>query len=316
MAHIPVLLNEVLSFIGGPQTGIVADATIGGGGHAEAILRAMGMARVIGLDQDGEAVERVRARLTPLFPGRIRVEKARFDQLGEVLDRLGTPRVDAALFDLGVSSFHLDDPARGFSFLRDGPLDMRMDRDDPLTAADIVNHREERELSLIFRQYGEERHATRIARAIVRERARAAIETTGALAEIVAAAIPARERRASAIHPATRVFQALRIAVNRELEILDPALRAAAERLSPGGRIAVISFHSLEDRIVKRAFADMEPQCRCPKDLPVCRCGRPGILRVLTRKPVAPGSAEVEQNPRARSARLRVAERLSGRLAA
>lgn len=316
MAHIPVLLNEVLSFIGGPQTGIVADATIGGGGHAEAILRAMGMARVIGLDRDGEAVERVRARLTPIFPGRIRVEKARFDQLGEILDRLGTPQVDAALFDLGVSSFHLDDPARGFSFLRGGPLDMRMDRDDPLTAADLVNHREERELSLIFRQYGEERHAARIARAIVRERGRAPIETTGALAEIVAAAIPARDRRASSIHPATRVFQALRIAVNRELELLDPALRMAAERLSPGGRIAVISFHSLEDRIVKRTFMDMEPQCRCPKESPVCRCGRPGILRVLTRKPVSPGNAEVEQNPRARSARLRVAERLSGRLAA
>jgi len=311
LAHIPVLLNEVLSYIGGPQSGVVADSTIGGGGHAEAILRAMDMAQVIGLDRDGEAVERVRARLTPLFPGRIRIEKARFDRLGEVLDRLGAPRVDAALFDLGVSSFHLDDPSRGFSFLRDGPLDMRMDRDDPLTASVIVNQWEERELERIFRHYGEERHAARIARAIVRERGRAAIGTTKALAEITAAAIPARERRASPIHPATRVFQALRIAVNGELDVLEPALRAAAERLSPGGRIAVISFHSLEDRIVKRTLADMEPRCRCPKESPVCRCGRPGILRVLTRKPVEPGRDEVENNPRARSAKLRVAERLA-----
>lgn len=307
--HAPVLASEVLSFLEFSGEGLVVDATLGGGGHAEAFLKRMEKARLIGMDRDREAVERCGRRLAP-YAGRVSLHKAHFAELGAVLEKEGAPGARAMVFDLGVSSYHLDDPARGFSFRHPGPLDMRLDREGTQTAADIVNGANERELASIFRKYGEEKRAGRIARAIVAHRSQAPIETTDALARIVEQAA-GPHRGARRIHPATKVFQALRIAVNRELEGLGEAIAAAVDALAPGGRIAVISFHSLEDRIVKNTFRDLTTRCVCPKESPVCVCGRPGKLSVLTKKPVVPGAEEISQNPRARSARLRVAERLA-----
>ncbi|MGK7345075.1 MAG: 16S rRNA (cytosine(1402)-N(4))-methyltransferase RsmH [Candidatus Nitrospinota bacterium M3_3B_026] len=308
--HAPVMLGEVLSFVAHPGARVVVDATAGGGGHSEAILeRVPGVELLVGIDRDEEAADRARARLAR-FGRRARVVKASFDRLGDVLDRLGMEKADAIVMDLGVSSYHLDEAERGFSFRLAGPLDMRMDRRRKLTAADIVNAADERELASIFRKYGEERKARRIAWAIARERRKAPIEDTLRLARIVekAAGAPGGPRR---IHPATRVFQALRMAVNDELGMLERGILEGVERLSPGGRIVVISFHSLEDRKVKQTFAGLTRRCVCPKELPKCVCGRPGKLRLLTKKPLRPGEKEVSENPRSRSAKLRAAERLA-----
>ena len=307
--HIPVLMGEVLSHIVRPMTRSVLDATLGAGGHAEAILKAMDQVRLIGMDRDDMAIAIARRRLAP-YGDRATVARADYSHIGRLLDEQGLAGVDAILMDLGVSSMQLDDPARGFSFSHDGPLDMRMDRSGPVSARDLVNSADEKELVRIFREYGEEKNAPRIARAIVNQRAASPIETTGQLAAIVAACSfspPGRRR----IHPATRVFQAIRIAVNKELELLGRSLETAVDRLNPGGRIAVISFHSLEDRIVKRAFQRMASSCVCPKGVPVCVCGQKPRVQVITKKPVAPSEEEAESNPRARSARLRVAERLA-----
>lgn len=304
------MLGEVLSFVAHPGARVVVDATAGGGGHSEAILeRVPGVELLVGIDRDEEAADRARARLAR-FGRRARVVKASFDRLGDVLDRLGMEKADAIVMDLGVSSYHLDEAERGFSFRLAGPLDMRMDRRRKLTAADIVNAADERELASIFRKYGEERKARRIAWAIARERRKAPIEDTLRLARIVekAAGAPGGPRR---IHPATRVFQALRMAVNDELGMLERGILEGVERLSPGGRIVVISFHSLEDRKVKQTFAGLTRRCVCPKELPKCVCGRPGKLRLLTKKPLRPGEKEVSENPRSRSAKLRAAERLA-----
>ncbi len=302
------MLEEVVAWFDRPETGVVVDGTLGGGGHAEALLaRLPGITNYVGFDRDADAIERCKVRLAP-FGDRVTLVHASFFDMAEEIERLAVGPAGAILIDLGVSSYQLDQGERGFSFVGDGPLDMRMDRRQPTTAATLVNGIDERELAKIFFEYGEERHARRIAKAIVAERTGAPIETTRRLAAIVAASVPrSRDER---IHPATKVFMALRIAVNDELAGLGQALQRAIGLLRPKGRIGVIAFHSLEDRVVKRTLADEEPRCICPKRQPVCTCGEPGRVKVLTRKPVMPGEAEKAENPRARSARFRVAERL------
>ncbi|GIW08254.1 MAG: ribosomal RNA small subunit methyltransferase H [Dehalococcoidia bacterium] len=302
--HLPVLLTEAIELLNVRPGGRYLDGTAGAGGHSEAILHASAPdGRVLALDVDPAAVARVRARLAP-FGERARVEQANFASLRDVAADAGFLPLDGVLLDLGISSFQLADPEVGLSFQRDDPLDMRLDRTLETTAADLVNSLGERELADLIVRYGEEPAARRIARAIVRRRP---LRTTGQLAAIVEQAVGRPRGR---IHPATRVFQALRIAVNDELGALDRALTAAIEALRPGGRLAVISFHSLEDRIVKQRFAAEAKGCVCPPNLPRCVCGRVPRLRVVTRRPVTPSPAELAKNPRSRSAKLRAAERL------
>jgi 16S rRNA (cytosine1402-N4)-methyltransferase len=315
--HTPVLGEQVCALLL-PPTGVsggaaprMVDLTVGGGGHASMLLAATAPGgRLLGLDRDPAALAAAAEALAP-FGERAVLARGAFADAAEVAADHGFLPADAVLMDLGVSSHHLDDPARGFSFSREGPLDMRMDPDGPTTAADLVNELPVKELARIFREYGEERHATRVARAVVRARGRGPITTTTALADVVEAALP-RPRGPVRIHPATRVFQALRMAVNDELGQLERGLDAAFDMLAPGGRLAVISFHSLEDRRVKRRFADLATGCICPPSFPECRCGRTPRARRLTRRVVRPDAAEVAANPRARSARLRAIERLSG----
>src|SRR2546428_6903906 len=307
-AHRPVLLWEALEALAVRPGGLWVDGTVGAGGHAEAILRATAPdGRLLACDRDAEALETVRRRLAP-FGERVRLRHADFRRLAALLDEIGAAPVSGILLDLGISSLQLDDPGRGFSFQKDGPLDMRIDRLQPTTAADLVNALPEERLAAILREHGEEKAAGRIARAIARDRARAPVATTRRLAEIVASAVPARGR--SRIHPATRTFQALRIEVNGELEGLDRLIEEAAARLEPGGRFAVISFHSLEDRIVKRTFRGLTRRCVCPRDLPICACGRPGVVRLVTAKALPPSAGEIRDNRRTRSTPLRAAERL------
>jgi 16S rRNA (cytosine1402-N4)-methyltransferase len=281
--------------------GFFVDATLGAGGHAEALLARGGGVRLLGIDRDPDALARARQRLAR-FGDRVTFREADFADLAAVLD--GFPAPDGILADLGVSSMQLDDGQRGFSFRRDGPLDMRMGRSGR-SAADIVATASVEELTRIFRDFGEERMAAKIARGIVAERTRGPIQTTRHLARIVAEEKGSREK----IDPATRVFQALRIEVNQELVALARFLAAASARLNEGGRLAVIAYHSLEDRIVKDAFRRESGVCLCPPKLPACICGARMVLRVLTRRPIRPGEAEVRRNPRSRSARLRVAEK-------
>jgi 16S rRNA (cytosine1402-N4)-methyltransferase len=286
----------------------MADVTVGLGGHAAAILDACapdGM--LVGLDRDVDALAIARERLPA---HRVRLHHAEASALTEVLTREGWPAVDGVLFDLGVSSLQLDTPERGFSFQREGPLDMRMDRRSSLTAAEIVNEWPQSDLADLIRRYGEEGWAARIAASLVRARTLRPLTSTRDLADLIVNAIPARYREAHP-HPATRTFQALRIAVNRELDDLEPALEAARARLSIGGRLVVIAFHSLEDRIVKQVFRRWEGACVCPPALPICRCGRRRLARVLTRRPIMPSAEESQANPRARSARLRAVERVA-----
>ena len=307
MEHQPVLAEEVVSFLvpALEHGGVVVDATLGRAGHARLLLDAAPRARLVGIDRDPDAVEASRAHLAS-HRTRVRLVRDDFARLPAVLERLGIAQVRGVLLDLGVSSPQLEDAHRGFSFRFDGPLDMRMDPTSGVSADDVVNGYGERGLARVIRHYGEERFAARIARAIVRARP---IRSTGALAEIVARAMPAASRRTGG-HPARRTFQAIRIEVNDELGALERALPAAAGALEIGGRIVVISYHSLEDRTVKRFFADESKGCTCPPDFPVCRCGGEARLRVLTRRPVRPGRDELEQNPRASAAKLRAAERI------
>lgn len=307
--HQPVMLAEVLQALNLKPGGTYVDCTVGGGGHSREILRLTAPDGVlIGLDRDPLAIRRAERELAE-FGGRARLIYENFVNLPRVLKGLGISQVDGLLYDLGVSSLQLDDPGRGFSYMADGPLDMRMDPAGPVTAADLVNGLEEKELAEIIFRYGEERWARRIASFIAAERKRRPIESTGRLVEIIKMAVPAGARRTGP-HPAKRTFQALRIAVNGELEELAGALKEAVVFLKPEGRICVLSFHSLEDRIVKETFRELAGTCRCPPGAPVCGCRKEGVLRVLTRRPVLPSPGEVERNPRARSARLRVAERL------
>ncbi len=301
--HVPVLLKAVMDALRPLPGGRLIDGTLGAGGHAEAWLEATGPdGRVLGFDRDASAAAMARARLSR-FGERLRVVQASYAEMGEIAPAQGFGAVDAVLLDLGFSSLQIGDPGRGFAFRRDGPLDMRYDVRQPLTAADLVNGLSERELADLIFRYGEERHAQRIARAIVAERP---IASTVKLAEIVARAMPRSRER---IHPATRTFQALRIAVNDELGELERALPQALGLLAPGGRLAVISFHSLEDRIVKQFMRRESQDCVCPPRQPVCTCGHVATLRVATRRPIEADDAEIAQNPRARSAKLRVAER-------
>lgn len=312
-SHEPVLAAEVAELLVPALTGggVLLDATVGLGGHARRLLLGAPRATLIGIDRDAHALAQARARLTALGE-RVELVHADFSQLAAVLERLGSPPLRGVLFDLGVSSPQLDRPERGFSFRRDGPLDMRMDPSRGLSAEVIVNDYPEAELARLIARYGEERFARRIARAIVSNRP---IATTGRLAEVIAGAIPQASRRGARTHPARRTFQALRIAVNDELGELERALPAALDALAPGGRVCVISYHSLEDRIVKRTFAAAVGACACPPGLPVCSCGARARLRVLTRRAVRPGVAEVAANPRASAARLRAAEALAGEAA-
>ena len=300
--HVPVMVREVVEFFAPAADGLVVDATFGGGGHSLALLAAYPSLRVLGLDRDPDAVATAPQR------ARLRVATANFGRLGEALaDELGpdgdhSGAVEGVLLDLGVSSHQLDTPTRGFSYHRAGPLDMRMGPDAEFSADQAVNEWDAADLERAIRRFGEERYARRIADRIVRNRP---IADTAELAAVIAAAVPAPARRRS--HPARRVFQALRIAVNAELEALAAGLDAALAWLRPGGRLVVIAYHSLEDRIVKRRFLAGAGGCVCPPDLPVCACDRPGELQIITRSPVRPSAAEIGANPRARSARLRVA---------
>lgn len=307
--HLPVMPEEVIRFLAPKSGGIYVDGTVGGAGHAALILEASspdGM--LIGFDRDKEALTAAEERLLP-FGLRARLEHGNFAGIAEVLAELGIERIDGILLDLGVSSPQLDRAERGFSFQKGAPLDMRMDRSSGATAAELLNTLPERELARIIRDYGEERWAKRITAFIVRAREESPVETTMQLVEIVKAAVPrgAWEER---LHPATRTFQALRIAVNDELASLEKGLDLGVRMLSQGGRVVVIAFHSLEDRIVKNSFRRLAHGCTCPRDFPYCVCGNKPMLRVLTGKPVMAGETEIEVNPRSRSARLRSAERI------
>ncbi len=303
--HNPVLLDACIQALQVRSGGVYVDGTLGRAGHSREIARKLTTGRLICIDRDDAAIEAARERLAP-WMDRVTLVHSNFSQLGEVLgDR---EDVDGMLFDLGVSSPQLDDPARGFSYQKDAPLDMRMDRSGPLTAREVVNAWSLEELRRILYEYGEERYAPAIARAIVKTRETRPIETTLELVDVIKSAMPPAALREKQ-HPAKRSFQAIRIAVNGELEALPPMLEAAVDKLRPGGRLAVITFHSLEDRIVKRTLRELARGCTCPPEFPVCVCGKKP--RVRLEKPVTPSAAEVEANPRARSARLRVAEKLA-----
>jgi len=306
--HTTVLLREAADLLAPRTGGVYVDGTLGGGGHAEEVLRRSAPDGVlIGLDQDQDAVARCSERLRP-FGDRARLRQANFRDLAPVLAGLGIDAVDGILLDLGLSWFHLRSAERGFSFQAEGPLDMRMDRTGGATAGDLVNTLTRQELSRILREYGEERKADAIAKAIERARARGPITSTIQLAQVVSSVFPPYPPRRT--HPATLTFQALRIAVNDELGALQQVLDQAVGLLRPGGRIAVISFHSLEDRMVKQCFAQHAKPCTCPPKLPVCSCGRKADLEIVTKRPVVPSAEEVASNPAARSAKLRAAEKL------
>jgi 16S rRNA (cytosine1402-N4)-methyltransferase len=306
-AHVPVLLREVLEALRPERGGVLVDATLGLGGHAEALLDASPSVRLVGIDRDPEALALARVRLAR-FGDRFVAVEGRHEELALHLDRLDLPEVDGVLADLGVSSMQLDRAERGFSFMKDGPLDMRMGRTGP-TAADLVAELPGEELARVFRDYGEEPRAKAVARAVVSARETAPIRTTGELRALVAKAVGGR--REEGRDPATRVFQALRIATNRELVELERFLDDAIARLSLGARVAVLSYHSLEDRIVKDVFRDRAAGCTCPPSFPVCVCSRRRVLALVTKKPIRPSDEEVHENRRSRSARLRVAERIA-----
>ncbi len=308
MKHQSVLLAECVRYLDIDPDGTYVDGTLGLGGHSEAILRELDKGRLIGIDRDERALEYARERLAP-FGKKATLVRGNFGDLGAILDGLGIGKVDGMLFDLGVSSPQLDDGSRGFSYMQDAPLDMRMDERAPLTAREVLNTWSEAELRSIFWRYGEERYAGRIAEAVVAERERGPIETTGQFVDIIRRTMPAAALREKQ-HPAKRCFQAVRIAVNDELGELERMLDTAPDRLKKGGRLLVISFHSLEDRMVKEAIRKRENGCTCPPDFPVCTCGFVKTLKSVTRKPVSPDPEELAANPRARSARLRIAERV------
>lgn len=306
--HVSVLLEEAVEGLKIRPDGIYLDGTLGLGGHSAAIAGRLTTGLLIGVDRDETAIKRAGDRLR-CFGERIRLVHGSFAMLGDILDSLEIQGVDGMLFDLGVSSPQLDEAERGFSYRMDAPLDMRMDQTQGKTAWDVVNNYEEAELSHIFYTYGEERYARRVSAAIVKSRAEQPIDTTLQLADIIRSAMPAAALREKQ-HPAKRCFQAIRIEVNDELGEVEQMMRAAPDRLNPGGRLCVISFHSLEDRIVKQGIAVREHGCTCPREAPVCTCGFRQTLKTITRKPILPKPEECAANPRARSAKLRVAERV------
>ena len=305
--HKPVLLDACIQALNIRPDGIYVDGTLGRAGHSMEIARRLTTGRLICIDRDQAAIDAARVRLAPWLD-RVTLVRSNFSELGEILSGAGVSGADGMLFDLGVSSPQLDDASRGFSYMQDAPLDMRMDTAAPLTAYEVVNAWSQEELRRILYEYGEERYAPAIAKAIVRARETAPVKTTLELVEVIKSAMPPAALREKQ-HPAKRSFQAIRIAVNGELDALPPMLRAAVDGLNPGGRLAVITFHSLEDRIVKRTLADLARGCTCPPDFPVCVCGKKPRVRLLNRKPITAGSAELADNPRARSAKLRTAEK-------
>ena len=305
--HKPVLLGPCIEALRIHPDGIYVDGTLGRAGHSREIAQRLTTGRLICIDRDQSAIEAARERLAPWLD-RVTLVRSNFSELGDVLRQAGVSGADGMLFDLGVSSPQLDDASRGFSYMQDAPLDMRMDTSAALSAYEVVNTWSQEELRRILFEYGEERYAPAIARAIVRAREAAPVETTLELVEIIKSAMPPAALREKQ-HPAKRSFQAIRIAVNGELDALPPMLDAAVNGLNPGGRLAVITFHSLEDRIVKRALAEMARGCTCPPEFPVCVCGRRPRVRLVNRKPVTADEAELADNPRARSAKLRVAEK-------
>ncbi len=312
LGHLPVLADEVVTMLAPAPGSLQIDATLGGGGHTERILGATDPdGRLLGLDADGAAVARVDRRLRPRFGERLVLRQSNFRQLGRVAPEAGFGAVDGCLFDLGLSSFQLADADRGFGIRTGGPLDMRFDTSRGVPASDLLGSLDTAELTALFRRYGEEPYAPRIARAIVAERAAAPLRSAEELAALVERVAPRTPPGRRPVHPATRVFQALRIAVNEELDALQEGLTAALDLLRPGGRLVVLSYHSLEDRIVKRFFQQERRGCVCPPEVPVCVCGRSPRLRLVTRRSVTSSPSEIAVNPRARSARLRAAERLA-----
>ena len=309
--HKPVMLDECMELLNIRKDGVYIDATLGGAGHSSEILRRLGSkGLLIGTDQDQNAIEAATERLQNVkTDGRFIVSHTNFENIREVIRTQKIEAVDGVLMDLGVSSHQLDEEERGFSYQHDAPLDMRMNKSEEMDAAWVVNSYRLEELTRIIREYGEEKWASRIAEFIVRNREKQKIKTTGELVDIIKAAIPAAARRGGP-HPARRTFQAIRIEVNRELEVLDKSLRGITGILNPGGRIVVITFHSLEDRIVKRIFQEKAHGCICPSDFPKCVCGRKPEVRILTKKPAVASEEELGGNPRARSAKLRAAERI------
>ena len=307
--HTSVLLNETVDGLNVRPDGVYVDATLGGGGHAFELCSRLGkQGRFIGIDQDAAAIEAAGARLSG-FGERVTIVRSNYCEMKLRLHELGIDRVDGIMLDLGVSSYQLDTAERGFSYRVDAPLDMRMDQRQRLTARDIVNDYSESELFRVIRDYGEDRFAKNIAKHIVAEREKHPIETTGQLVEIIRQSIPMKIQKTTG-HPAKRTFQAIRIELNHELDVLKDSLVDMIDLLNPGGRICIITFHSLEDRIVKSIFQEQEKPCICPSNFPVCVCGRKSKGKVITRKPILPGKDEIENNSRSKSAKLRIFERV------
>ena len=306
--HISVLLNECLEGLNIKENGIYVDGTLGGAGHSSEILKRLSKeGRLIGIDQDTDALKAAKERLKDY--SNVTFVHSNFSNIENVLNNLNIDGVDGILMDLGVSSYQLDEGERGFSYMKDAPLDMRMNRDNDFSAYNVINEYSEEDLYRIIRDYGEEKFARRIASFIVENRQEKNIETTLELVEIIKSAIPAKARREGP-HPAKRTFQAIRIEVNSELSILNKTIEDGVGKLNKGGRMAIITFHSLEDRIVKNKFRDLAVSCRCPKEFPVCVCGEKAKVKVISRKAIEPTKEEVDINPRSRSAKLRVIEKL------
>lgn len=307
--HETVLLNETVDNLNIDPKGIYVDGTLGGGGHSELICSKLDEeGLLIGIDQDEVAIKYAKERLEK-FPNRLMFVNNNFSNIKEVLSELNIDKINGIIMDLGVSSYQLDTKERGFSYMQDAELDMRMDRSKSLTAKEVVNTYSEKELLKIIKLYGEEKWAARVAKFIVQERAEAEITTTGQLVEIIKKAIPARARR-DGPHPAKRTFQAIRIEVNNELGILEETVKDVSEVLKTGGRICIITFHSLEDRIIKNVYKELAAGCICPRELPICQCDNEPTFKIITRKPMYPSDIEIADNPRSRSAKLRVAEKI------
>lgn len=309
--HKPIMLEECIEFLNIHPNGVYVDGTLGGAGHSSEILRRLGPeGLLVGIDQDQNAINAAKRKLLSIDTNaRFVIKHMNFENIREAIEEQKIHSVDGILLDLGVSSHQLDEGERGFSYQHDAPLDMRMNRDNDLDAQTLVNTWSREEIARIIRDYGEEKWASRIAEFIVKSRETQKITTTGELVDIIKAAIPASARREGP-HPAKRTFQAIRIAVNRELEVLENLLEDVTDILNPGGRLVILTFHSLEDRIVKKAFKEQSQGCICPKDLPICVCGKEPKIRVITKRPVTASENELELNPRARSCKLRAAEKL------
>lgn len=307
-SHYSVLLAETIDRLSIKPDGVYVDCTLGGGGHSLEILKHLDTGRLYAIDQDADAIAASKARLADYLE-HVRFIHDNFKNVAPALNSLGVDEIDGAVIDLGVSSYQLDTPERGFSYMHDAPLDMRMNPDSALSARDVVNGYSRDDLKRIITDYGEERFAGRIADKICEARERRPIETTGELSELIKSAIPAKARE-DGPHPAKRTFQAIRIEVNSELSVIEPTLDSLVGLMRPGGRLAVITFHSLEDRIVKQTFARFAKGCTCPPEFPVCVCGKKPSLRLITHKPILPSERELDENPRSRSAKLRVAEKL------